>query len=138
MKLHIKDTRSVAEVQKEFSKSFPYLKIEFFDIQHVDTKASPKSKMFPHDKKLSVCRKKHNEGSVEVNPAYTVSQLEIELWDKFGLSTQVFRKSGNLWIETSLTDSWTLQRQNDEGQEFSNGKYKQKEDLDLTDRDKWD
>lgn len=138
MKLHIKDSRTVAEVQKEFSSGFPYLKLEFFDAVHKDNKPTPKSKMFAHDKKLMSCRKKHNEGEVEVNPADTVSQLETELWNKFGLSVQVFRKSGNLWIETSLTDSWILQRQNEEGKEFSNGKYQQKEELDLTDRDKWE
>jgi hypothetical protein len=137
MKLHIRDSRTIADVQKEFSKEFPYLKLEFFDAIHQDNKPTPKSRMYGHDKKLSACRKKHTDGEVEIAPAFTVSQLETELWNNFGLSVQVFRKSGTLWIETSLTDSWSLKRQNEEGQEFSNGDYQQKEDLDLSDRDKW-
>ena len=69
----------------------------------------------------------------------TVSTLENELWKNFGLSAQVFRKSGNLWIETSLTDSWTLEQQNREGFEMSSSHknlYKEAEENDLTDRDK--
>jgi hypothetical protein len=34
----------------------------------------------------------------------------------------VFRKSGNLWLETTMTDDWTLQQQNDHGYEISTGK----------------
>ena len=137
MELAIKDSRTIAEVQKDFNRQFPYLKLEFFDAVHKDKAPSPKSKMFPHDKKLLSCRKVHLDGTLDLNPEFTVSQLENELWNKFGLSAQVFRKSGNLWIETSLTDSWTLERQNEEGLEFSSGNNPKKDDLDLTDRDKW-
>jgi len=84
----------------------------------------------------------HSQGSLTVKETDKVSDLEKVLWDQFGLSAQVFRKSGNLWIETSLTDSWTLSRQNKEGKEMSqthNGSvYKQAEEDDLTDRDKWE
>jgi hypothetical protein len=31
----------------------------------------------------------------------------------------VFRKSGKTWLETSVTDDWTLKRQNEEGMELS-------------------
>jgi hypothetical protein len=37
----------------------------------------------------------------------------------YGLSVQVFRKSGNVWLETSATDNWTLRQQNNEGAELS-------------------
>jgi hypothetical protein len=137
IKIPITDTRTIAEVQKDFSKVFPYLKLEFFDTPHKSNEASHKSKMYSHDKLLKACRQKHTDGSIEINEFETVSALESKLWDKFGLSAQVFRKSGNLWIETSLTDSWTLLRQNEEGREFSSLKHIAKEDLDLTDRDKW-
>jgi hypothetical protein len=45
------------------------------------------------------------------------------LWQEFGLCVQVFRKSGNHWIETSLTNSWTLEQQNREGFELSSFSY---------------
>jgi hypothetical protein len=32
---------------------------------------------------------------------------------------QVFRKSGNVWLETSATDAWSLKQQNQEGMDLS-------------------
>ena len=37
----------------------------------------------------------------------------------YGLGVQVFRKSGNVWLETTVTDSWTLKEQNDQGESLS-------------------
>lgn len=141
MEILISDSRTISEVQRDFSKEFPFLKLEFFDAPHKTEKALPKSKIFPHDKKLSSCRKVHQNGKLRIAKHETVNDLENELWKKFGLSAQVFRKSGNLWIETSLTDSWTLEQQNREGLEMSSAHknpYKEAEEKDLTDRDKWE
>jgi hypothetical protein len=48
-----------------------------------------------------------------------VQDVEQLLWDAFGLSVQVFRKSGNLWLETTVTDQWSLAYQNEQGRELS-------------------
>jgi hypothetical protein len=45
----------------------------------------------------------------------TVADLEFRLEKEYGLHIQVFRKSGNIWLETTATDNWTLDRQNQEG-----------------------
>jgi hypothetical protein len=42
----------------------------------------------------------------------TVGELEQSFRDIYGLATQVFRKSGNNWIETTETVDWTLEKQN--------------------------
>jgi hypothetical protein len=49
----------------------------------------------------------------------TVSELEKLCDEQFGISIQVYRRSGTLWLETSMTDSWTIQQQNDRGSEIS-------------------
>jgi hypothetical protein len=141
MEILISGSRTIRDVQQEFSKEFPFLKLEFFDAPHTKDIALPKSKMYAQDKKLSAIRKLHIEGEVSVNANETVYSLENKLWRRFGLSAQVFRKSGNLWIETSLTDSWTLEQQNREGLEMSVGpqnRYKAAEEKDISDRDKWE
>ena len=138
MELVINDKITITELQKQFSSEFPYLKIEFFDIPPT-MDGLPKSHMYPNHRTLGTCRKMHNEGTIQITPNDTVESLEITLWKEFGLSTEVFRKSGNLWIETTLSDSWTLKRQNDEGKAFShahNNKDKE-EPEDSLDRDKW-
>ena len=141
MEILINDSRVISEIQSDFSKEFPFLKIEFFDAPYSEKKALPKSKIFSNDKKLGSCRRMHNTGRLQITGSSTVSSVESEFWKKFGLSVQVFRKSGNLWIETSLTDSWTLEQQNREGLELSKthrNAYKEAEERDLTDRDKWE
>jgi len=97
--------------------------------------------MYPATYRLKQCRKIHQDGALHISPEHTVAEMETELWEKFGLSVQIFRKSGNLWIETSLTDSWTLERQNREGMEMSEkyrNPYKEAEDENISDRDKWE
>jgi hypothetical protein len=127
MEIVINDGRALREIQSEFSKEFPYLKLEFFQKTHIKREPSPKLRLYSADRKVGTCRKLHNEGTVTIVRNKTVAALEQELWDHFGLSAQVFRKSGNLWIETTLTDLWTLDRQNKEGKEFSSPMLSDKE-----------
>ncbi|MEI9910895.1 MAG: hypothetical protein WDO71_15215 [Bacteroidota bacterium] len=49
----------------------------------------------------------------------TVGQLEDIFQKQFGLQVQVSRRSGTLWLETTMTDNWTLKQQNDHGRELS-------------------
>ena len=121
MKLIINDNITIKELQQQFSLGFLYLKLEFFDIPPTKN-GLPKSHMYPAYKLLGACRKMHHEGIVQITPGDTVQKLEGIFWTEYGLSAEVFRKSGNLWIETTLSDSWTLKKQNAEGQIFSSAK----------------
>lgn len=64
-------------------------------------------------------QKKYLEGFIHITDDMPVSKLEQLFLDQFGLSVQVFRKSGSSWLETTFTDDWTLKRQNDAGMELS-------------------
>lgn len=59
------------------------------------------------------------EGDLSVFDSMTVGQLEKSFLEKFGMLVQVSRKSGSVWLETTMTDSWTLKQQNDHGRELS-------------------
>jgi hypothetical protein len=121
MKLNIGSNRLISEVQDEFNKSFPYLKLEFFP---PTKKAKDQSGLFlnrlmPHNKKIGECQSKITDGLFEFSESMKVSELEQKLKDQFGLIVQVFRHSGNLWLQTTMTDNWTLQKQNEHGMELS-------------------
>jgi len=58
-------------------------------------------------------------GELELNDEMTVGELENSFLEKFWLNVQVSRRSGNLWLETTMTDKWTLKQQNDHGRELS-------------------
>jgi hypothetical protein len=53
----------------------------------------------------------------------TVNELEQRFKSQFGLNIQVFRKHGKTWIETTVTDNWTLFKQNEEGKTLSELKF---------------
>ncbi len=125
MEILINDKRTIREVQQDFTGAYPFLKVEFFSSKHNPGQPSPRSQMFASDKKLSECRKQHNTGKIAITDAETVTDLETQFWQLFGLNAQVFRRSGNIWIETSLTDSWTLTRQNEEGREISTSSHRE-------------
>jgi hypothetical protein len=45
-----------------------------------------------------------------------VIELEAMFTNYYALKTQVFRKSGKIWLETTVTDAWTLEEQNSQGE----------------------
>ena len=138
MELQINNKTTISELQKQFCKEFPYLKLEFFDIPHSASNKLSRAHQYPSSRLLSACRKTRNEGTITINADDTVEKLENIFWNEFGLTAEVFRRSGNLWIETSLSNSWTLKLQNEEGKALSDSRFQKRvDDEDPTDRDTW-
>lgn len=119
MKLVIKSAQKIKDLQDSFSEMFQFLKIEFFSRPHRKGSASAKKDMIQGVRFLSDLKGLKKEGSIEIIPTMTVGELESLFSEQFGLSIQVFRKSGKVWLETSVTDHWTLQEQNMEGEDLS-------------------
>jgi len=120
MRLAIKADRLISEVQNDFSQAYPFLKIEFFRNRNVNKEHYSPEKQIAHYLRVKdAWFRNRSEGELEISNTMTVSELEDALVDQFGLSAQLFRKSGNLWLETTITDNWTLKQQNDHGREIS-------------------
>lgn len=119
MNIIINDHRKIFAIQKEFSEAFPYLKIEFFSKPHRVGAPSSKKIMKHPSKTIGECRVIHNKGTLTITPDMTVADLEQAFSDVYGLSVQIFRKSGKVWLESTATDSWTLNDQNLQGKELS-------------------
>jgi hypothetical protein len=117
MILQLLKTRNVGDVQHDFSQEYPFLRIDFF--KHVDGKLGSLVKQrLNRTAKLSSAGR-FREGDVEIYDAMTVGQLENAFREYFGLDMQVSRKSGPVWLETTVTDKWTLKQQNEHGRELS-------------------
>ena len=116
MTLDIASTKNISEVQRDFNSLYPYLKIEFYSTNGNSGKAEKKhlQNSIPF-KNAGLTR----SGSIELSDYMTVGELENIFRTQFGLSAQVSRKSGILWLETTMTDKWTLKQQNDHGKELS-------------------
>lgn len=122
MYLEINGERLISEIQKDFRAVYPFLKIEFFKNGKIRRDRYPLTNLIPNTQPVKTAwHWKKDNGSVAIDDDMTVTDFENALMDQFGLSAQVFRRSGNLWLETTITDYWTLKRQNDHGQEITVG-----------------
>lgn len=117
--IEIRKQKKIVELQEQFNKYYPFLRIEFFFERHVSGKGTHINKIITNDKRLGQVQLINGEGVIKLSKTMTVEKLEKLLEDDFGLFAQVFRKSGEIWLETSVTDSWTLEQQNEEGKNLS-------------------
>lgn len=117
--IQINDKKKIADLQQEFNEAFPFLRLEFFRHKHLGYHGSARKDMLNPELTLKQSSRQHNEGAIVLKESMKVSELEELFRELFGLSAQVFRKSGSSWIETTVTDDWTLERQNEEGRELS-------------------
>jgi hypothetical protein len=60
-----------------------------------------------------------NSGMIGINDNMTVAELEKTFLEQFGLAAQVSRNSGGMWLETTMTDTWSLYKQNEYGREIA-------------------
>lgn len=116
MKLQISDKRKISAIQEEFNQLFPFLKIDFFQKLHKPRRDAPKNQIKLLRGAISEFRSTQKNGALTVIPSMTVAELEQKLNETFGLSAQVLRKSGNVWLKTTVTDGWTLEEQNKQGE----------------------
>ena len=122
MYLQIASDRLISDVQKEFNKVFPFLKLEFFNNKSFSNAGYSSKNIIPQTQQVGSGKLHSINGEIEIDGEMKVTELENIFKDKFNLAVQVFRKSGNLWLETTMTDNWTLQQQNNHGREISTGK----------------
>ena len=119
MHLRIAPNRLISDLQKDFNNAFPFLKIEFFQNRNPQLPAFTIRQILPHNKRIVDGQTAVTDGDIEVNSQMKVKELEKIFKDQFSLVAHVFRRSGNLWLETTMTDDWTLGQQNEHGREIS-------------------
>lgn len=122
MHLQINGEQMVSKLQEDFSQVFPYLKIEFYRNGSKRQERYPATKMIAPSRLLKdAWVYKKDKGQLKLSGDMSVTDFENALMDEFGLSAQVFRHAGNVWLETTMTDNWTLKQQNEHGRELSTG-----------------
>jgi len=120
MKLYIERESQIDGIKKVFTAFYPFLKIEFYKRPFLpNNPAMKKETISPQTALLQLARVQGRKG-IDIGQSRTVKELEND-FESFGLFAEVFRKSGRVWIETSLTNDWTLQQQNLEGEEITRG-----------------
>lgn len=117
MRIELKNDITINDVQNHFESNFPYLKLMFFKKPHEEHEGSFKKDLLTTNSKIISV--KEGNGKITFDENISVIELEELFREHFGLNVQVFRKSGKSWIETTVTDNWSLKKQNDQGKELS-------------------
>lgn len=111
MKILIEDARRISSIQKRFEARFPYLRLAFFTKAHKRGQSSAWKDLADPRQTVGELRDPRPAGKIEIHSGMTVTGLEETFRRDFGLSVQVFRRSGDTWLETTATDTWTLEKQ---------------------------
>ena len=117
MKIKISKTSMVGEIKNQFSAAYPFLKLEFL-IRPKLSSGQPHPMIAPDNTMLSNIAANMKEGAIVLDDTTTVGELEA-FFRNHVLDVQVFRQSDHLWLETTMTDRWTLEKQNTHGKEIS-------------------
>ena len=118
MTINITPDKIIKEIQKEFNQEFPFLKIEFFR-RGVRYKMTKREESLSRELTLGNVKMFEFRKGWKITGSMTVKELEKTFEELLGLSVLVYRKSGNLWLETTMTDNWTLEQQNENGRQIS-------------------
>lgn len=113
--MKISDNKTINDLQKEFSEIYPGLKLEFYTSEHEVHEATSRSKLISNNITLGSIRNEHAAGDIEIAPSMTVEQIETKMKSIYDLNVQVFRRSSDLWLQTTATDDWTIEKQNQRG-----------------------
>lgn len=112
----ITDAKKLSDIQKEFNDKFPFLKIEFYKKPHdAHEGSSERQHVVDVERTIGEVRKVHTKGDLSINGNQMVKTLEQRFFEDYGLNVQVFRRSGDVWLQTTSTDEWSLAEQNEHG-----------------------
>jgi hypothetical protein len=117
MIMQLAKNKTVNDVCQEFNNAYPFLRIDFYKYAQGRPGSAINQKL--NRSATLVNAGILNEGEIEISETMTVRQLEQTFLNRFGLYVQVSRKSGSLWLETTISDSWILKQQNEHGRELS-------------------
>lgn len=119
MELTFTSESKIKDVKKQFSKFFPFLKLEFYPNCHQKEESSLLQKTFSDSICLSEIHPTIKDSVFAFTSTTTVEEFEQRLQSEYNLPVQVFRKAGSLWLETVQTDNLSLGKQNTIGAESS-------------------
>lgn len=119
MSILVTNKHSLAEIQAEFNEKFSNLKLEFYIGQHDEGEGTADNKKL--DKSLTIGELREGDSQTEfsIHGNLKTNSFEESWQEAFGFSVQVFRKSGNIWLQTTTTDDWTLSEQQKAAEAYS-------------------
>ena len=114
--MKISTQSAISDFQTKFNGKFPGLRIAFYDQAHATKEGSASTSQYDTNIVLKdIMKNKLGEINFTLNPEQPVGEFEQMMERDFGLHIQVFRRSNALWLQTSKSDDWSLEKQNLKG-----------------------
>jgi hypothetical protein len=114
--MKISSQTTIQQVFNQFAEQFSHLRLEFYQTAHGNEEGSRQEDQISHATSLGTINPHLEEQVFQVDGNMTVSEFENMMRDKYKLNVQVFRKSADVWLQTTATDHWSLDKQNSKGQ----------------------
>jgi hypothetical protein len=113
MKVLIENGTRIGELRKDFSRYYPFLKIEFYKSMVANGNV--------HKDKLGDDFQLIQKSplAISVGKNRSIASIKKDFLENANLIVKVLRKSGNVWVEISHTDHWPLEQQNSEGEQMN-------------------
>ena len=113
MNILIAKEKSIGDIRKEFSQLYPFLKIEFYKTE--ESRGVTRRVKLDDEFHLT----ENGAISIDISKHRSIALVKKDFLTISKLIAQVYRKSGTVWVETSHTDSWSLEHQNFEGEQMN-------------------
>ena len=113
--MKISENKTIKSLKDEFQKRYPGLKMEFFKSPHDNHQGSTNRDMYSDEILIKEIYNLNKQSEFTIEDKMKVSELEAGLKQLFDLNVQVYRKSKDIWLQTTSTDDWTLETQNQKG-----------------------
>lgn len=112
MELLLSNEMTIREVNKNFQKKFPYLRLEFYAEDYVPGQTSLWDDRFPDHTKLGEIIGNFLPTFIQFELSDTVAAFRKRFQDDMGLHVQVFKKTNDVWQDTFQSDYLSLEKEN--------------------------
>ena len=112
-KMKINKSDTIQNVQEQFANLYKGLNIIFYKKAHDAYENSEKRNELSSSLMLKEVNANFEDAEIQLDKSMSVKAVEAYFEETLGLHIQVLRKSGDVWLQTSSTDDWTLQKQSE-------------------------
>jgi hypothetical protein len=112
MELSLAPNMTIAYLNEAFRFFYPNLKLVFFQKTFSDSqKLAENVRIIDESFYLKDLSLKKVRGIIQIDDDESTGNFEADLEENFGLHVEVFRRSGDLWLLTTLSDAHSLAEQ---------------------------
>ena len=112
--IQLTNDMNIESIKNAFNKIYPGLRLAFYEYGHMANEGSAAGTELVNSLTLSEVGFQASPVVINTDAEQSVADFEKQ-FEALKFHVQVFRKSNQLWLQTTRTDDWTLFEQNRKG-----------------------